>query len=76
MTTEDPTDDEIRQANGVILIDPSRGWRGTVGPLPAGQVADDGVATDYDGDLLHIPVDSTDVDRLKRWMERIERVRR
>jgi hypothetical protein len=74
MVRDDPTDDDILQADAVILVDAPRNWEEPVGParhvrLPVGRSVHDM------GYMLRIPVDSTDRRALDEWRERIASVR-
>jgi len=74
MTNANPTDDQIRQAHGVILFDADRGWQESVGPVSQGIQSFREDARES-GRYLSIPVDSTDATKVKSLRERIDGVR-
>ena len=68
MFDPNPTDDDIRQCNGVVLVDSDRGWQETVGALTPSSGA-------RSSRFLRIPVDSSDVMALVLWRVRINAIR-
>lgn len=72
---DNPTDDDIRIADGVILMDQARAWREAVGPMKPGRISLDGKPTRDAGNLLFIPVDSEDEAAVQHWRERVEQLR-
>jgi len=67
MSSANPTDEEIRNADSVTLFDRNREWRKQVGPMSGirhalrdGQVYESGY-------FLRIPVDSTDTTSVELW---------
>ncbi|HUQ69927.1 MAG TPA: hypothetical protein VM165_10410 [Planctomycetaceae bacterium] len=75
MSNDDPTDDDIRQADAVMLFDPNRDWKEHVGPLRPGKLSEDGTPIPESGYSISIPVDSTAYAQVNRWRERIKRLR-
>ncbi|HUQ71120.1 MAG TPA: hypothetical protein VM165_16455 [Planctomycetaceae bacterium] len=69
MLNTNPTDDEIRAAAAVALIDLQTGWYEIVGGFNA--VA----ARTPMGSFVRIPVDTTDLIVVQNWRERIMRLR-
>jgi hypothetical protein len=74
MVKSDPTDDDIYQANSVILVDAPRHWEEVV--LPSRHLPRAGNRSVHDlGYILRIPVDSRGADVIEKLRDRINRVR-
>jgi hypothetical protein len=75
MTKDNPTDDEIRRADGVILLDRVTRWREACGQIRVPPPDMAGTSPVDSGYTLYIPVDSTDEAKLQEWRDRIIRLR-
>ena len=75
MIRDNPTDEEIRRADGVILLDRVTRWREACGQIrvPPPNIA--GESLPDSGYMLVIPVDSTDEAKLQKWRDGITRLR-
>ena len=74
MVKSDPTDDDIYQANSVILVDAPRHWEEIVGPSRHLPPAGDRSRHDL-GYILRIPVDVKVADAIQKLRDRINCIR-
>jgi len=75
MLSDEQQDDDIRNADAVVLIDRARGWQEVVGPVQAGLLSIDGRRVQHSDLVLHIPVGSWNHGVVQAWRERILRLR-
>lgn len=66
--TREPTDDDIRNADGVVLVDADRGWQEAVGAFTHKKGSSS-------SSFLRIPVDSSDKIAVELWRVRINQLR-